>query len=283
MSSDAERWDLIIRPQRPWLDLRLSDLWRARELILLFVWRDFVSVNKQTILGPAWYVIQPVLTPLAFTVVFGQIAKLPTDEMPAFLFYMAGSVVWTYFSQCLIKTSDTFVSNAGLFGKVYFPRLSVPISLLIANLITFGIQLAVFGAFLIGFALAGADIHPNWGALLLPVLILIMAGLGLGGGIAISALTTRYRDLRLMVAFGMQLFMYATPIVYPLSSASGILRALLLANPMTAVVETFRYGFMGSGSFLPWNLAYSISVTFVVLFLGVLLFNRVEATFMDTV
>ncbi len=283
MSTEAERWDLIIRPHRPWLDLRLDELWKARDLILLFVWRDFISVNKQTILGPAWYVIQPVLTPLVFTVVFGQIAKLPTDQMPGFVFYMAGSVAWTYFSQSLLKTSDTFVGNAGLFGKVYFPRLSVPISLLISNLITFAIQLVVFTVFLLGFALAGAGIRPNLAALLLPVLIVIMAGLGLGGGITISALTTRYRDLRLMVSFGMQLFMYATPVVYPLSSAAGILRVFLLANPMTAVVETFRYGFMGSGSFLPWNLAYSFVMSALVVFVGMLLFNRVEATFMDSV
>ncbi len=283
MSTGDERWDLIIRPHRPWLDLRLDELWKARDLILLFVWRDFISVNKQTILGPAWYVIQPILTPLIFTVVFGQIAKLPTDQMPGFVFYMAGSVVWTYFSQSLIKTSDTFIGNAGLFGKVYFPRLSVPISLLISNLITFAIQLGVFAVFLVGFALAGAEIRPTWAALLLPVLILIMAGLGLGGGITISALTTRYRDLRLMVSFGMQLFMYATPVVYPLSSTTGILRMFLMANPMTAVVETFRYGLLGSGSFLPWNLAYSLAVMVLLLFAGMLLFNRVEATFMDTV
>jgi lipopolysaccharide transport system permease protein len=283
MNTETEKWDLIIRPQRPWLDLRLGELWRARELILLFVWRDFVSVNKQTILGPAWYLVQPILTPLAFTVVFGRIAKLPTDEMPGFLFYMAGSLVWTYFSQCLVKTSDTFVGNAGLFGKVYFPRLSVPISLLVSNLITFGIQLALFLAFLLGFWVSGADVGPNWAVALLPLLLLIMAGLGLGGGITISALTTRYRDLRLMVSFATQLFMYATPIVYPLSSASGGLRMLLLANPMTSVVETFRFAFLGAGSFSPWNLAYSLVFMVVVLVVGMLLFNRVEATFMDTV
>jgi lipopolysaccharide transport system permease protein len=261
----------------------LGELWRARELILLFVWRDFVSVNKQTILGPAWYVVQPILTPLAFTVVFGQIAKLPTDQMPAFLFYMAGSLVWTYFSQCLVKTSDTFVGNAGLFGKVYFPRLSVPISLLVSNLITFGIQLVLFLGFLVGFWVSGADVGPNWAVALLPLLLLIMAGLGLGGGITISALTTRYRDLRLMVSFAMQLFMYATPIVYPLSSVSGGLRLLLLANPMTSIVETFRFAFLGAGSFSVWNLTYSLVFMVVMLFLGMLLFNRVEATFMDTV
>jgi lipopolysaccharide transport system permease protein len=283
VSTEAEKWDLIIRPERGWLDLRLGDLWKARELILLFVWRDFVSVNKQTILGPAWYFIQPILTSLAFTVVFGHIAKLPTDQMPGFLFYMAGNVVWTYFSQCLIKTSDTFVGNAGLFGKVYFPRLSVPISLLASNLITFGIQLLLFLTFMAGFSISGAGLHPNWAVLVLPVLIVIMAGLGLGAGITVSALTTRYRDLRLMIGFAMQLFMYATPIVYPLSSVTGPLRMLLLANPMTAVVETFRFAFLGSGSFLPWNLAYSLACTVLALLGGILLFNRVETNFMDTV
>lgn len=283
MNGENESWDLIIRPQRDWLDLRLGELWRARDLIMLFVWRDFVSVNKQTILGPAWYVVQPIMTTIAFTVVFGQIARLPTDQMPGFVFYMAGSVVWTYFSQCLVKTSDTFMSNAGLFGKVYFPRLSVPISLLISNLITFGIQFTLFLVFLIGFMISGAGIHPNWAVLLLPVLLLIMAGLGLGAGITVSALTTRYRDLRYVVAFGMQLFMYATPIVYPLSTVTGTLRLLLMANPMTSVVETFRYAFLGAGTLDLWNLAYSIVFTLIALAAGTLLFNRVEATFMDTV
>jgi lipopolysaccharide transport system permease protein len=283
MSEEPESWSLIIRPHRGWLDLRLDELWRARELIMLFVWRDFVSANKQTILGPFWYVVQPILTTITFTVIFGQIAKLSTDDMPGFLFYMSGTVIWTYFAQSLTKTSDTFVGNAGLFGKVYFPRLSVPVSILVSNLITFGIQFGLFIAFLLYFGLAGAAVHPNAALLLLPLLLIIVAGLGLGGGIMISALTTRYRDLRYVVTFGLQLLMYATPIVYPLSSVAANLRPLILANPMTSVVEAFRHGFLGAGNLDPWNLLYSFVFMLVSLMVGVLLFNHVEATFMDTV
>jgi lipopolysaccharide transport system permease protein len=281
--SQKENWSLIIRPQRGWFDLRLSDLWRARELVMLFVWRDFVSIYKQTILGPLWYLIQPILTTVTFTIIFGRIASLSTDGLPDFLFYMSGSVVWSYFAPCLTKTSDTFIVNAGLFGKVYFPRLVVPISILISNLVAFGIQFLLFLVFLLYFWASGSVIHPNGAALLLPLLLLIMAGLGLGVGIIVSALTTRYRDLRYLVTFGVQLLMYATPVVYPLSSVSGDLRALILINPLTSVVETFRYGFLGAGSFNPLYLLYSFVFMLITLLIGTLLFNRVEATFMDTV
>jgi lipopolysaccharide transport system permease protein len=280
---EEEQWSLIVRPQRGWFDLRLGDLWRARELIMLFVWRDFVSVYKQTILGPLWYLIQPVLTTITFTVIFGRIASLSTDNLPDFLFYMSGTVVWAYFAACLTKTSDTFVANAGLFGKVYFPRLAVPISILISNLVAFGIQFLFFLAFTVYFWATGSGIRPNVAILLLPILLLIMAGLGLGLGIIVSALTTRYRDLRHLVTFGVQLFMYATPVVYPLSSVSGNFRLLINANPLTSIVETFRYGFLGAGTFEPLSLAYSFVFMLVSLLIGVLLFNRVEATFMDTV
>ena len=279
-----ENWTMYIRPQREWFDLRLGELWHARELILLFVWRDFVSVYKQTILGPLWYLIQPLLTTITFTVIFGRIASLPTDHLPDFLFYMAGTVVWSYFAQSLTNISATFVGNASLFGKVYFPRLSVPISILISSLIAFAIQLVLFLGFLAYFMLTGTPIHPNLPALsLLPLLLIIMGGLGLGAGIIVSALTTRYRDLRYLVTFGTQLFMYATPVVYPLSSVSGKFRLLILANPLTSIVETFRYGFLGAGTFNLWNLLYSFVFMLIVLLVGVLLFNRVEATFMDTV
>ena len=285
MEADKERetWNLIIRPQRAWFDLRLGELWRARELIMLFVWRDFVSVYKQTILGPLWYLIQPILTTITFTVIFGRIASLPTDNLPDFLFYMAGTLVWTYFAQCLTKTSETFIANAVVFGKVYFPRLTVPVSILISNLISFAIQFVLFLCILGYFMLSGAPIHPNATLFLLPVLLLMMAGLGLAGGIIVSALTTRYRDLRYLVTFGVQLFMYATPVVYPLSSVSGNFRLLIMANPLTPIVETFRHGFLGAGSFDVWNLTYSMVFMLVSLFIGVLLFNHVETTFMDTV
>jgi lipopolysaccharide transport system permease protein len=250
---------------------------------MLFVWRDFVSVYKQTILGPLWYLLQPLLTTLTFTVIFGRIAALPTDNLPQFLFYMAGTLVWSYFAQCLTRTSETFIGNAVLFGKVYFPRLTVPLSILISNLITFAIQFVLFLGFMLYFMAAGSPVHPNMAALLLPVLLLMMAGLGLAGGIIVSALTTRYRDLRYLVTFGVQLFMYATPVVYPLSTVSGKFRLLILANPLTSIVETFRYGFLGAGVFDAGNLMYSFGFMVVSLVIGILLFNHVEATFMDTV
>ena len=278
-----ENWTMIIRPQRRWLDLRLGELWQARELVMLFVWRDFVSVYKQTILGPLWYLIQPLLTTIMFTVIFGRIAKLPTDGLPPMLFYMAGTVIWSYFAACLTKTSNTFIANAGIFGKVYFPRLTVPLSILISNLVAFAIQLGLFLAFLAYFWLAGAAIRPTWSVLLTPVLVLMMAGLGLGFGIIVSSLTTRYRDLQYLVTFGVQLLMYATPVVYPLSTVSGTLRWLILANPMTPIVEGFRYAFLGAGTVDGWHLLYSGAFMLAVLLIGILMFNQVERTFMDTV
>jgi lipopolysaccharide transport system permease protein len=279
----TEDWDLIIQPQRSLLDLRLAELWRYRDLVMLFVRRDFVSVYKQTILGPLWYLIQPLLTTITFTVIFGNIAKLPTDGLPQFLFYMSGTVVWSYFSDCLTKTSTTFVTNAQLFGKVYFPRLAVPVSILISNLITFIIQFTFFLAFMAFFAIGGADIHPNLWMLLTPLLILNMAGLGLGLGILVSSLTTKYRDLRFLVQFGVSLLMYATPVIYPASSIPTRFQWALQLNPMTPIVETFRYAFLGAGSVHPFGLLYSFSFMFIIVAIGTVMFNRVEATFMDTV
>jgi len=282
-SVDREDWDLIIRPQRSLLDLRLGELWRYRDLVMLFVRRDFVSVYKQTILGPLWYLIQPLLTTITFTVIFGGIAQLPTDGLPQFLFYMSGTVIWTYFAECLTKTSNTFVNNANLFGKVYFPRLAVPVSILISNLITFAIQFVFFLIFVGVFALNGAAVRPNLWILLTPVLLLMMAGLGLGFGIIISSLTTKYRDLRFLVQFGVSLLMYATPVIYPVSSIPERFQALIRLNPMTPIVETFRYAFLGAGSARPLDLLFSFGFMLVIVVLGAVLFNRVEATFMDTV
>ncbi len=276
-------WSLVIQPQRPWYDLRLGELWTYRDLVRLFVWRDFVSQYKQTILGPLWYLVQPLLTTLVFTVIFGSIAGLPTDGVPPFLFYMAGTVIWAYFAACLTKTSETFISNAGLFGKVYFPRLAVPVSILISNLVSFGIQFGLFIAFVVVYILLGYPVMPNAALLLTPLLLLMMAGFGLGFGILISSLTTRYRDLRYLVTFGVQLWMYLTPVVYPVSSVPEALKPLILLNPLTPIVETFRYAFLGSGSISPLNLLYSLGFMLVILVLGMLLFHRVEATFMDTV
>ena len=282
-STDQENWSLVIRPQRAWWDLRLGELWRYRDLVWLFVWRDFVAYYKQTILGPLWYLIQPILTTLVFTVIFGNIAKLSTDGLPPFLFYLAGNTVWTYFSTCLTSTSNTFTSNAGLFGKVYFPRLSIPVSIVISNIISFGIRMLVFLAFLAYFILSGSEIYPNLWILLLPVLLLIMAGMGLGLGIIISSLTTKYRDLQQLVGFGVQLLMYGTPIIYPLSSIEGSWRWVILANPMTPVVEVFRLAFLGTSSLNPIYLVYSSVFVVVVFLAGILVFNHVENTFMDTV
>jgi len=282
--ADDKNWDMTIEPQRSLLDLRLGELWRYRDLVMLFVRRDFVSVYKQTILGPLWYLIQPLLTTITFTVIFGNIASLPTDGLPQFLFYMSGTVVWGYFAACLTKTSETFVQNANLFGKVYFPRMAVPVSILFSNLITFLIQFVMFLVFVVIFVLRGTDIQVNWLWIALsPLLMLMMAGLGLGLGILISSLTTKYRDLRFLVQFGVQLLMYATPVIYPVSSIPARFQWIILANPMTPIVEAFRYAFLGAGTVNVNHLLYSFGFMLVVVFLGTVIFNRVEQTFMDTV
>ena len=279
-----ENWDMVIEPQRGLLDLRLGELWRYRDLVMLFVRRDFVAIYKQTILGPLWYLIQPLLTTVIFTFIFGSIASLPTDGLPQFLFYMSGTVVWSYFAACLTKTSETFVQNSNLFGKVYFPRLAVPVSILISNLITFLIQFAMFLAFVAFFVVRGTPIHFNWLWIALsPILILMMAGLGLGFGIIISSLTTKYRDLRFLVTFGVALLMYATPVIYPVSSIPERFQWIILANPMTPVIEAFRFAFLGAGTVDVNHLLYSFGFMLVVVILGSIIFNRVEQTFMDTV
>lgn len=278
-----EEFDLTIRPHRSLLNLRLGELWRYRDLVMLFVWRDFVSVYKQTILGPLWYLIQPLLTTITYTVIFGSVAQLPTDGLPTFLFYMSGTVIWTYFAECLTKTSNTFLQNAHIFGKVYFPRMAVPVSILISNLITFGIQFLLFMIFVAIFAARGAEIRPTLWILFSPVLVLMMAGLGFGFGVIISSLTTKYRDLRFLVQFGVQLLMYATPVIYPVSSIPARFQPLIQINPMTSIVETFRYAFLGAGTVNPWQLLYSFVFMIVIVIISSVIFNRVEATFMDTV
>lgn len=281
--TDSRGWDLVISPRRNLLDLRLRELWHARDLILLFVRRDFVAVYKQTILGPLWYLIQPLMTTGIFTLIFGSIARLSTDGLPQFLFYMSGTVIWTYFASSLTKTSETFIHNTNLFGKVYFPRLAVPVSILISNLIAFTIQFALFLVFMAIFSWRGTVLHPNWWILLTPVLLLMMAGLGLGFGIIISSLTTKYRDLRFLVQFGVELLMFATPVIYPTSSIPEQFQQLIKFNPMAPVVEAFRYAFLGAGTVSFAQLAYSFGFMLVVILLGVIIFNRVEVTFMDTV
>jgi lipopolysaccharide transport system permease protein len=282
-TADTQDWTMVIRPQRSWFALPLSELWQYRDLVMLFVRRDFVAVYKQTILGPLWYLIQPLLTTLVFTIIFGKIARLPTDGLPPFLFYLSGTVIWSYFAECLNKTSQTFVANAQLFGKVYFPRLTVPVSILLSNLVALAIQFALFLVFLAYFWLDGSKVQPNWWVLLTPALLLIMAGLGLGFGIIVSSMTTRYRDLRFLVTFGVQLWMYATPVIYPISSVPERFQSLIRFNPLTPILETFRYAFLGAGTVSIPNLLYSFVFMLVVLLIGTLIFNKVEATFMDTV
>lgn len=287
MTSDnidqAEHWDLVITPRKKWWDLQLREVWHYRDLIALFVRRDFVSRYKQTILGPLWLIIQPILNSLVFTVIFGNIARLPTDGLPPILFYMSGTVLWHYFSNCLTGTSQTFISNAHLFGKVYFPRLVTPISIVISNLITLAIQFTLFTVFWLFFFTGGAQIHLTIWALALPLLVLLMAGLGLGFGIIVSSLTTKYRDLTYLVGFGVSLWMYATPIIYPVSTIPEQWRWVADVNPITPIIETFRAGFLGAGAASWLRLGYSFVFMLVVLFIGVVIFNRVEKTFIDTV
>ena len=281
--SSSESWDLVIEPRARWFDLHLRDVWRYRDLIRMFVWRDFTAQYKQTILGPLWHIVQPLITAVTFTLIFGRVARLPTDGLPPFLFYMTGNIIWSYFSTCLLATSTTFTSNAHIFGKVYFPRMVVPISVVISRLIGFGIQFAIYVVMLIWFIWRGSDIHLTPWALLTPVLLVLMAGLGLGFGILVSSLTTRYRDLQQLISFGVQLAMYATPVVYPLSMVGDRYRWVVLANPMTAIVETFRVAYLGTGTVDVAHLLYSAGFMIVLLSLGLAIFNRVERNFMDTV
>lgn len=278
-----EEWTKILGPKRRWLDVDLKEIWHYKDLILLLVKRDFVAYYKQTILGPLWFLIQPVFTTIVFTVIFGKIAKIPTDGIPQQLFYMSGIVCWNYFSECLNKTSNTFVTNASIFGKVYFPRLVIPISIVITNLLTFFIQFSLFMAFFFYFYYKGMPVSISYSIVYLPFIVLQIALLALGMGIIISSLTTRYRDLSFAVVFGIQLWMYATPVVYPLSVVPEKVKYLFMLNPMTSIIESFRHVFLGTSSINMNIIAVSWSITLVILALGVILFNRVEKSFMDTV
>lgn len=281
----TENWDLIISPKTKWLQIDFKAIWRYRDLLFLLVNRDFVAAYKQTILGPLWLFIQPILTSLTFMFIFGGIAKISTDGNPPILFYMAGITLWTYFSDCLIKTSTTFVANAGVFGKVYFPRLIIPLSILVSNLIKLGVQLLIFIGLWIYFVfLSGKNIEPHWQLLwLVPILILMMAGLGLGFGILISSLTTKYRDLTFLVGFGVQLLMYASSVVLPISTMSEKVRKIMLLNPLTSIIEAFKYVFLGSGSLEVFALIYGLVFMVFLVSISILVFNKVEKSFMDTV
>ena len=285
-----EKWDTVIRPREKLLSVDLGEIWRYRDLCSLFVKRNIIVSYKQTILGPLWFVIQPAITVLMYMVVFGGIAGIPTDGIPQPLFYLAGVCMWQYFADCLNVSANTFVANAGIFGKVYFPRLIAPLSSVISNLLRFGIQLGLFAIVYIIFSIKGCPAMPNWYALLFPVLVVMLAGLALGFGIIISSMTTKYRDLQILFSFIVQLWMYATPIVYPLSSVEGKivagmnLHTIMLLNPVTEVIEVFKYGFLGAGEFIGWGwLSYSFGVMALLLSLGIVVFNKVQKSFMDTV
>lgn len=276
-------WTKVIKPQKRLLDIDLKGLWRYRDLYYMYVKRDIITVYKQTILGPLWFLIQPILTTIMFMFVFGNLAGISTDGMPQPLFYMAGILLWTYFSNCFNSCSNVFATNANVFGKVYFPRLVVPLSTITSNLVKLGIQLLLFIAIYIYFALNGAPVKINGYIGLFPFLVFLTAFHALSWGLIISALTTKYRDLRQLVGFGVQLLMYATPVIYPMSTTSGKIRAILELNPLTPIFEAFKYSCMGSGSLSWGGLLYSTIFMLVTLFLSVIIFNRTERNFMDTV
>ena len=277
-------WTMRIRPHEKLWHIDLGEIWHYRDLIELFVRRNIVVQYKQTVLGPLWYLIQPILTVIMNMVVFGNIAKMSTDGMPQALFYMAGNICWFYFSYCLNQSSNTFIANQSMFGKVYFPRLVVPIAVVISNLLRFVIQVGLFVVLYLYFFVKGAPIAPNWTILLTPLLVMMLAGLGLGFGILISSLTTKYRDFTILFTFIVQLWMYATPIVYPLSMVEkGTLRTLIMANPMTSIIEAFKYATLGQGYFSWFALGYSFLFMSLLLLFSVVIFNKVQRNFMDTV
>ena len=282
---DPEHWDLVIEPRASLVNLRLREVWRYKYLLVMFIKRDIVSVYKQTILGPLWFFIQPILTTITFVVVFGNIARISTDGLPQILFYLAGITIWNYFAETLNSTSNTFIINANIFGKVYFPRLVMPLSKVFSGLVKFAIQFLLFLVVMGYYLLKGSQIHPDIKGILLvtPVVVFIMAGLGLGLGLILSALTTKYRDLVFLITFGVQLLMYATPVIYPLSSIGEKYRWIIAANPMTPLVEAFRKVYLGAGELSWGGLLYSFGVMTLILLIGTVIFNRVEKTFMDTV
>ena len=281
--SETTDWDDVIVPRSSLLSLNLNALWKYRDLLTMFIRRDIVAQYKQTILGPLWYFIQPLLTTIMFTIVFGNIAKLSTDGIPPMLFYLAGVTNWNYFADCLNKTATTFKDNQQIFGKVYFPRLIVPLSIVSSNLLKYAIQMVMFFGFYIYFLAIGEHVNPNVYAFLFPVLVVLLAGLGLGFGLIITSYTTKYRDLVFLLTFGVQLAMYATPVIYPLSSLDEKYRFWMALNPMTSVIETFKYGFLGQGTFSWFYLGYSAIVMVVILLAGIVIFNKTEKNFMDTV
>lgn len=279
-----QQWDLVIGPKDKWYDLRLAELWDYRDLIVIFVRRDLVSVYKQTVLGPVWFFLSPLFTVIMFTFVFNRIAGISTDGIPAPVFYLGGTTLWNYFSACFNGASSTFIANASIFGKVYFPRLAAPIAMVISNLFKFGIQMLMFLAFLFYYMLQeGSTLHFTPYIALFPLLVLLMGGMALGVGIIISSFTTKYRDLTYFIGFGISLLMYATPVIYPVSAIPDDYRWLVDINPIAPLIEMFRLGFTGSGTVTVGGMLYSTAFTAAALLLGVVLFHKTEKTFMDTV
>jgi lipopolysaccharide transport system permease protein len=283
METNNDKWTTIIGEETSIFKINFREVWRYKDLLFLFVKRDFVTFYKQTILGPLWFIIQPLLTTAMYVIVFGNIAKLSTDGAPKIVFYLAGVTIWSYFSDTLTKTASVFTTNASIFGKVYFPRLIMPLSLVFSALIKFGVQFSIFLAVLFYFILTDSNVHPNAYVLLTPILILIMAVLSLGLGMIISSMTTKYKDLSFLVTFGVQLFMYATPVVFPLSTLPPEYQSIIMLNPLTGIFECFRYAFLGAGSFQFSMLLYSVLVSFAILAIGTIVFNKVEKSFIDTV
>ena len=291
-SAQEEKWDIVIKPKDKLLAVDFKELWHYRDLCSLFVKRNIITQYKQTILGPVWFVVQPALTVIMYMIVFGGIAGIPTDGVPRPLFYLAGTSMWTYFSSCLNKTSNTFVANSGIFGKVYFPRLVMPVADVISNLLRLAIQFGFFVIVYLAYTFfdSSCQAHLTWYALMLPILIVMSAGLALGFGMIISSMTTKYRDLQVLFSFFVSLWMYATPIVYPLSQTNSMrwlgipVHTLMCLNPVTSIIETFKYGFLGAGEFVGWRwLFYSFFVMMILLTLGIVVFNKVQKSFMDTV
>ena len=279
----SDQWDIILKPKSGWFELNLFELFKYIDLITLFIKRDFVTYYKQTILGPLWYIIQPLVNTLVFTIIFGKLAKIPTDNLPPFLFYMAGTVAWGYFATCLTLTSNTFVSNKDIFGKVYFPRLTVPIANVIIALLQFLIQLVIFLLFLGFYIWQGLNLNIGISILYLPLIVIQMAILSLGVGIFISSLTAKYRDLTFAMTFLVQIWMYATPVVYPLSLIPEKYRIFAVLNPMTSIVESFRGVLLGTTSIQLIHIIVSITITIIIFILGIILFSKIEKNFVDTV
>ena len=282
MNNTEQQWTETIESKHSLFDLNLKEVWRYKDLVYMFVKRDFVSSFKQTILGPLWFFINPIFTTIVYIVVFGNIAKLSTDGAPKILFYLAGITLWNYFSSCLNATSTVFTANAGIFGKVYFPRLAMPISIVLSNLMRFGVQMGLFLLIFLYYLVKG-EVQPNWWILATPFLILLMAMFALGAGMIFSSLTTKYRDVQMLLSFGVTLYMYATPVIYPISSLRGIFKTLAFYNPLTGIFECFKYAWLGVGDFNVKMLLISSAIIILILAVGTIVFNKVEKSFMDTV